>query len=104
MPRRLTIDLDNSHHDFVALLRLLEGQHAYAAVIHPDKRKLLAERSRMLRTFEGDEGIVQAIGLPIGLFLTPIAPMPGESKHNVMMAQILSSLVCIAAASSGSSD
>ena len=39
----------------------------------------------MLRTFEGDERIVQAIGLPIGLSLTPIAAMPGEAKQNFMM-------------------
>src|ERR1700723_2971253 len=50
---------------------------------------------------EGDEGLVEALGLPVGLRLAPIGGVAGDSEDEFVMAEILSGLVGITAASAG---
>src|ERR1700722_11461590 len=50
---------------------------------------------------EGDEGLVEALGLPVGLRLAPIGGVAGDSEDEFVMAKILRGLVGITAASAG---
>src|SRR5713226_6143803 len=58
----------------------------------------------MFRAFERDQRLIQTIRLPVSPAFAPVVRVAGEPKQNFMMAQILSSLVGIATASSRRAD
>ena len=58
----------------------------------------------MLRGFEGNQRIVQALRLPVGLAGAPVAVVPRESEEDVVVADVLRSLIVISAARARSAD
>ena len=53
----------------------------------------------MRRTLERDKGLVEALCLPVSLSLTPVTIMSGEAIDELMMAQVLRTLIRITTAS-----
>ena len=51
-----------------------------------------------------DEWIIEALRLPVGLALSPVAVMPSDSKYEFVMADILRALIRVAAASARSAN
>src|SRR5258708_6233349 len=60
-----------------------------------DEREGLSERSFVAFSLEGHHRLIQAIGLPIGLSGLPVARMPGQAKHKLMMSPVLICLIGI---------
>src|SRR5271157_1407410 len=58
----------------------------------------------MFRGFEGNERLVETVGLPIGLALAPISRVSGQAVYELVMTQILRALVVIASAGAGCAD
>src|ERR1700730_14092962 len=54
----------------------------------------------MFRAGEGDEGLIEAICLPIGVIVAPTISMSGETEQNVVPAYVLCSLIRVTATSS----
>ncbi len=52
----------------------------------------------MLRGFEGDQRIVQALRLPVGPGLAPVGGMSGDAVDELVVSEILRALVGVAAA------
>jgi len=58
----------------------------------------------MTSSGESDEGLVEALALPVGLPMAPIAAVPGNAVNELVMADILRCLASIASSSSRRSD
>src|ERR1035441_7665728 len=56
----------------------------------------------MLRCFEGDERIVQALRLPVGPGVAPAGGVPRDAVDELMVSEVLGALVRIAAPRAGS--
>jgi hypothetical protein len=54
----------------------------------------------MTSSGESDEGLVEALALPVGLPMAPIAAVPGNAVNELVMADILRCLVSVASSSS----
>jgi hypothetical protein len=98
------VEFYQAHHDFVAQFRLLQCQNSNPWVGDLEQRKLLAQRSRVLCRFKGDQRSVQALRLPVGLALAPASGMPGDSVNELVMSDILRALICITSARARSTD
>ena len=98
---RPAVHLHHAQYDFVAQFGFLERHDLNARIVHGDERKLLPERALVLGRFEGHERLIQAIALPIGERVMPIAAMSGEPEDDFVMAPILVSLVGITAVHAG---
>ena len=55
----------------------------------------MAERARVLSGGEGNQRGAEAIGLPVGLLLTPVARVASEAEEDFVMAPVLGELVGI---------
>src|SRR5436853_2754139 len=50
----------------------------------------------MARTLEGDQRLIKALRLPIGLLLTPVARVTSQTIHQFVMTPVLRGLVGVA--------
>src|SRR5208282_6637736 len=68
------------------------------------QREVASERARMFRSLKCGQRVVQALRLPVGLRFAPARRVSCDPVDELVMTKILRPLVCISAASSGSSD
>ena len=99
--RGLAVEFHHAQHHFVALLGLLQSHHADARIVDLEQRELLAQRAGVLGRFEGDQRIVQALALPIGLRRAPVARVAGDAEEDFVMSPILVELVGVAGVAPG---
>ena len=93
--RIFSIELDHPKNDLVTRFGLLQSKHTDTGVVQMYKRKGLAQRSLVLRRLEGDQRIIQPVGLPVSLSFAPIAGMSSQSKHKLVVAPVLIGLIAI---------
>src|SRR5216684_8515664 len=94
---RLAIEFYQAHNDLVALFSFLQRQNSNSRVADLQQRKLPAQRARVFLSFEGDQRIIQALRLPVGLALPPAGGVPSDSIDEFVMSDILRSLISVAA-------
>ncbi len=92
---RLARLLDHADDDFVALLGLLYGHDTDLRVVHAEQREALAERAIVFLAFEGDEGLIEANSLPVGVLLTPVAGVTSDAVVELVMTPVLRGLIAV---------
>src|ERR1700683_1867642 len=70
-------------------------------IVDADQRETAAERARMPRSGEGHQRSAQAVALPVGLALVPVARMSSKSKQDLVSTPILIELIGEVAAGTG---
>src|SRR3979411_76493 len=58
----------------------------------------------MPRSLKGDERIIQALALPVGFGMAPVRGVTGDAVNELMVSDILRTLVLVSAARARSSD
>lgn len=97
----MAVEFDHTQHNLVAQLGLLESKNPDVRIVDAHQREAAAQRARMPLCCESHKWGAQAICLPIGLALTPVARMSGDTKENFVVSPILVQLIGIIAAGAG---